>query len=105
MIRSIDRYFPAGTKRTSPDGGFYVWVSLPEELDAKTLISESVMELGICYGIGATFYSEGNPVGAGRNCIRMNFSGLDEKTIEVNVRRLGEFFKDKQKAARLERAA
>ena len=105
MMRSIDKYFPAGTKRTSPDGGFYVWVSLPEELGAQALISECVRDLGICYGIGATFYSEGNPAGTGRNCIRMNFSGLDEETIEVNVRRLGEFFEDRLAEARRSHAA
>jgi len=92
MLKALDAYFPAGTKHTMPDGGYYVWVELPEGLDAAAMAPEAAEKLNICYGIGSIFYTEGNPEDAGSNCIRMNFSGLDEDTIETNLKKLGGFF-------------
>ena len=95
MAAAIDAFFPEGTERTDPDGGFYIWVRLPGDLNAKELSEEAAEKLGICYGIGATFFSEGNPEGIGDDCIRMNFSGLTETEITKNVARLGAFFSEK----------
>ena len=95
MLESLDAYFPEGTKHTMPDGGYYVWVELPESIDALKLSPEIGEKLNICYGIGSAFYSEGNPEGAGHNCMRMNFSGLKEEVIRENVKKLGEFFASK----------
>ena len=39
MLKALDAYFPAGTKHTMPDGGYYVWVELPEGLDAAAMVS------------------------------------------------------------------
>lgn len=95
LLESLDKYFPAGTKHTEPDGGYYVWVELPEGLSAVDLAGEVASKLNICYGIGAAFYSEGNEAGAGSRCMRMNFSGLTEDVIRENVEKLGVFFLSK----------
>lgn len=95
MIESIDKYFPEATKHTNPNGGFYVWVELPENLNAWKLAEEIADKLNICYGIGPVFYSEGNPEGTGENCMRLNFTGLTEDVIRENIEKLGDFFKSK----------
>ncbi len=95
MLKAIDNYFPEGTKRTNPDGGYYVWVELPKEINATEMAIEVAENLNVCYGVGSIFYTEGNEEGAGDNCIRMNFSGLSEDVIEANVKKLGDYFKTK----------
>lgn len=95
MLESIDKYFPEGTIHTVPDGGFYVWTELPEIIDTWELAEEVAKKLNICYGIGSAFYSEGNPSGSGKNCMRLNFSGLNEDVIRENIEKLGNFFKSK----------
>ena len=95
MLKAMDESFPKGTKHTYPDGGYYVWVELPENIDATALKGEVAEKLNVCFGDGSIFFTEGNPEGAGRNCIRMNFSGLPEKVIDENIRRLGKFFCEK----------
>lgn len=95
MVKALDAYFPEGTKHTYPDGGYYVWVELPKELDTGKLAPEVAEKLNICYGDGSIFFSEGNPEGAGSNCMRMNFSGQTEESISENLKKLGNFFKVK----------
>lgn len=97
MVEALDTYFPAGTKHTYPDGGYYVWVELPKELDTGKLAPEVAGKFNVCYGDGSIFFSEGNPQGAGSNCMRMNFSGQNEETITENIEKLGHFFKEKLK--------
>ena len=41
MLQSIDRYFPAGTKHSNPDGGLFTWVELPGGIDTSALLQES----------------------------------------------------------------
>jgi len=95
MLDTIDKYFPEGTKHTYPDGGFYIWVELPDNLDAEALAKEIADKLNICYGIGSAFFTEGNPEGAGKNTMRLNFSGPTEDVIRENIEILGDFFKSK----------
>lgn len=92
MVETIDKYFPEGTKRTFPDGGYYLWVELPEGLDAGALARELAEKHNVCYGNGEIFYSEGNPEGAGARCMRMNYTGQTEESIRTNIKAMGEFF-------------
>lgn len=92
MLQAIDAFFPAGTVHTLPDGGYYVWVTLPQQLNASAMKAEIAAKLNLCYGDGSIFYTEGTPEGSGCNCLRLNFSGLDEATIAEYVGKLGKFF-------------
>lgn len=92
MMESIDKYFPEGTKRTSPDGGLFIWVELPGNLNATELLVEATTnpEIGAAYIAGEGFFVEGN--GKGSNCMRLGFGSVTPKTIEVGIKKLGELF-------------
>lgn len=100
MLKAIDASFPESTKHTLPDGGYYTWVELPKCINASAMKGEIAEKLNVCYGDGAIFFSEGTEEGSGTNCMRLNFSGPDEETIDTYIRRLGEFFCEKMEAAK-----
>lgn len=68
---------------TQPEGGLFVWVTLPEEIDAWQLLDEAVAA-GVAYVPGAAFAVEGGS----RNTLRLNFSNVQPELIPVAVERL-----------------
>jgi 2-aminoadipate transaminase len=93
MAKAIDEHFPKGTKRTSPQGGFYIWVELPEALDGQELLPEANRVVKITYGCGSDFFVEENKDGS--QFIRFSFAGINEQLIEKSMKALGDFFKSK----------
>ena len=78
MCRLIDEKFPKCVKRTNPQGGMFVWIELPEGIDATELLKKSVEEIGVGFVPGGPFFADGSKV----NTIRLNFSTVDQKQIE-----------------------
>ncbi len=68
MIRKLEG-FPKGVTFTRPDGGLFIWVTLPEGMDAVALFKQSV-DAGVAFVPGTHFYPEGGHL----NTIRLNFS-------------------------------
>jgi len=68
---------------TVPNGGFYVWLRLPEHLDSKAMLPRAVKEL-VAYTPGTAFYADGN----GRNAMRLSFCYPTPDFIREGVRRL-----------------
>lgn len=89
MLQSIDRYFPAGTKHSNPDGGLFTWVELPGGIDTSALLQESSTDpaVNVAFVAGEGFFSDRD--GQGKNCMRMSFGNTPEDLIEEGVRRLG----------------
>lgn len=58
MISAMAEKMPSGTTWTYPDGGFYVWVTLPQGIDAKAMLPKAV-EVGVAYVPGTAFYADG----------------------------------------------
>ena len=89
MLRCIDRYFPAGTKHSDPDGGLFTWVELPGGIDTTDLLRESTADpaVNVAFLAGEGFFSDRD--GQGKNCMRMSFGNTPEELIEEGVRRLG----------------
>lgn len=84
MLRAFERHFPVETRWTRPDGGLFIWVELPEELDTTALLEEAVKH-NVAYIPGVPFYADG----AGRSTMRLNFSHASLEDIEVGIERLG----------------
>ncbi|MFP7761807.1 PLP-dependent aminotransferase family protein [Marisediminicola sp. LYQ134] len=82
MLSALDEHLPE-LARTTPNGGFYVWLSLPSQLDSKAMLPRAVTEL-VAYTPGTAFYADGG----GRDSMRLSFCYPTPETIRVGVRRL-----------------
>jgi 2-aminoadipate transaminase len=82
MLSALGEYLPDLTW-TNPTGGFYVWLTLPEELDSKAMLPRAVKEL-VAYTPGTAFYADGD----GRRNIRLSFCYPTPENIRVGIRRL-----------------
>ena len=78
-----DALMPPGTTWTQPDGGFYVWLTLPEGLDAKLMLPRAVTAR-VAYVPGIGFYADGS----GREYMRLSYCFPEPDRIREGVRRL-----------------
>jgi 2-aminoadipate transaminase len=87
MLAMLGKHMPKlpGLKWTQPQGGLFLWVTLPEGMDACEMFRTAI-EKQVAYVVGTAFY----PDGGGRNCFRMNFSYSNKAEIEEGVKRLGQ---------------
>ncbi|MGA0070317.1 MAG: PLP-dependent aminotransferase family protein [Candidatus Nanopelagicaceae bacterium] len=58
MLESLDNYFPKSATWTRPGGGFYVWVTLPPEIDTKAMMPKAIVAK-VAYVPGTAFYADG----------------------------------------------
>lgn len=89
MLECIEQYFPEGTKRAFPDGGFYTWVNLPVSLNTTELVAEAE-QFNIAYLAGEAWFLNEN--GEGSNTARLSFSSTPPDKIREGVERLGKLF-------------
>lgn len=79
--------WPEGSECTHPEGGLFVWVELPQALDATQLFVKAT-ERSVAYVPGTHFYFDGGH----NNTLRLNFSNSSLESIEKGMRILGELF-------------
>jgi DNA-binding transcriptional MocR family regulator len=84
MRAAVARHFPVATRITEPQGGFVLWVELPEEVDT-TALHDRAIAAGVSYVPGELFSASGMY----RNCLRLNCGNPHTPDIEDAVRRLG----------------
>lgn len=84
MLAALDRHLPAGCSWTKPDGGLFLWATLPRSIDTTDLLRAAAREK-IAFVPGAPFWV-GEPV---RNTLRLNFSNASESAIREGIARLG----------------
>ena len=90
MIECIKKYFPEGVSHTTPEGGMFLWVTLPEGISAMELFQRAIVK-DIAFVPGDPFYTTTDEK---INTLRLNFSCVDEKTIDIGIKRLGETIKE-----------
>ena len=90
MIDSIREYFPSDVHFTTPDGGMFLWVTLPPSVSSMELFDLAVKR-NVAFVPGNPFYTY--PV-KDINTLRLNFSCVDEKTIRVGIKKLGAAIKE-----------
>jgi DNA-binding transcriptional MocR family regulator len=83
MLAALDEYMPPGLSWTHPEGGFFVWVSLPEGVDTYPLLKKAI-DAGVVFIPGAAFTHSDDP----SNKIRLAFSAVPPESIREGVRRL-----------------
>lgn len=88
MVSMIERHFPQEIKYTRPEGGMFLWVTLPENISSLDLFKLATEE-NVAFVPGKAFYVDGG----GENTLRLNFSNSDEERIEEGIKRLAKVIK------------
>ena len=83
MIEALRREFGADVSWPAPRGGFFLWASLPDQIDSDAMIARAV-ENGVIYVAGEAFFVEEGP----RNIVRLAFSAASHEKIREGVARL-----------------
>ena len=91
MLQALDKYMPkdAGIDWTHPEGGLFLWMCLPEHLDADVLFPKAI-EKKVVYVMGSAFHFDRS----GKNSLRLNFSYPSEEEIEEGIKRLADLVKE-----------
>lgn len=84
MLAALQVTMPEGVTWTRPEGGMFVWMTLPEGVDAADLLARALESENIAFVPGQAFYADG----AGRNTLRLSFSILEEADIRIGISRL-----------------
>jgi DNA-binding transcriptional MocR family regulator len=98
MLAALDAYMPHsdapdGAHWTRPDGGLFVWLSLPEGFDSVTLLQKSIAEYGVAFVPGHAFFADGRL----KNTLRLSFSLPDIAGIDAGIRRLADLVRYEQR--------
>ncbi|ASJ15530.1 aminotransferase-like domain-containing protein [Thermococcus radiotolerans] len=93
MLEALEEYMPEGVKWTKPDGGMFIWVTLPEGIDTKVM-AEKAISRGVAYVPGEAFFAHREV----KNAMRLNFTYVPEEKIRDGVKRLAEVIEEEMKA-------
>jgi 2-aminoadipate transaminase len=88
MVSMIEEFFPGEVEFTKPEGGMFLWITLPESLSSLRLFDLAKKE-NVVFVPGNAFYVDGG----GNNTLRLNFSYSDEGKIEEGIKRLARVIK------------
>lgn len=89
MIKTMKEEFPKNCSFTHPEGGLFIWVTLPKEQDASKVL-EKAMEAKVGFVPGIAFFANGTQ----RNNFRLNFSSTKDENIVEGIKRLGKVLKE-----------
>ena len=90
MLDAMEEFFPAGVRWNKPEGGMFIWVTLPEHIDSMQLLDEAVQK-GVAFVPGAPFYAN-EPE---RNTLRLSFVTVPPEKIRHGIEMLAGLIKDK----------
>ena len=89
MFKSLTKYFPSLFKWTKPEGGMFIWVTGTKTFDALKLYWKAVEDNG-AFVPGTYFFAHQKE---GKNTFRLNFTNVNEKQIEIAIKKLSEIIK------------
>ena len=84
MLQALEDFFPPQATWSQPEGGMFVWATLPDFIDTTDLLARALRE-NVAFVPGEGAFLDGR----GRNSMRLNFSGSDESEIREGIRRIG----------------
>lgn len=85
MVEAIARYFPPEVQCTRPEGGMFMWATLPEGMSSVKLF-EQASKMRVAFVPGAPFYVDRSDT----NTLRLNYTNSDQAAIEEGIKRLGQ---------------
>lgn len=83
MVKLMEESFPSEVHFTRPEGGMFLWVTLPEGISSLKLFDRAIKEK-VAFAPGQAFFSDGS----GSNTMRLNFSNCNEEKITQGIERL-----------------
>ena len=86
MLAALEKHFPAGTRWRVPAAGVFVWVELPEGVDAGEVLRVAIEQEGVVFVPGHAFAADGSRTAS--HCMRLNFSHSTPDVIEEGIARL-----------------
>ncbi|MCP4566397.1 MAG: PLP-dependent aminotransferase family protein [FCB group bacterium] len=89
MLKTISEHFPSEVKVIKPNGGLFLWVTLPNGMSGKDLLPKAV-DSKVAYVYGSPFF----PNGGGEETLRLNFSNANDENIVEGIKRLGRIIKE-----------
>lgn len=89
MIDAIEKYFPKEVEFTRPEGGMFLWMTLPNNMSAMDLFYKAV-EKNVAFVPGIPFYA-GEKI---ENTLRLNYSNVDSEMINTGMKILGDTVKE-----------
>jgi 2-aminoadipate transaminase len=84
MLDALERHFPPEAEWTHPEGGLFVWATLPDYIDTTDLLAKALHE-NVAFVPGRAAYIDDR----GGSSMRLNFSGSSEEEIAEGIRRIG----------------
>ncbi len=91
MLAALEEFFPPEASWTHPEGGMFLWITLPDYMDTDSMLAEA-LEAGVTYVPGNSFFPDGK---TGRNSMRVNFSFETPESITEAIRRLAKVIEDR----------
>lgn len=85
LLAALTREMPEGVTWTRPEGGMFVWVTLPTGMDGAALLAQSLQSERVAFVPGRAFFADGS----NGNTLRLSFSCADERQIDEGMKRLG----------------
>ena len=89
MLGAFEKYMPEGVTWTRPEGGLFLFLTLPEGYDAEELFQIAI-EKNVAFVLGTVFFVNGG----GKNTMRINFSYMSEEMNIEGVKRLADAIKE-----------
>lgn len=84
LLKALADHMPPGVTWTKPQGGMFIWLTLPEHVDGAKLLERSVSEARVAFVPGVAFFADGS----GKNTLRMSFTLADDRAVNEGVPRL-----------------
>ncbi len=85
LISALEQYMPENVNWQKPEGGMFVWLTLPDGLDANALLAKAITLEGVAFVPGRPFH----PDGSGRNTLRLCFTSCPPERAREGIKRLG----------------
>ncbi len=85
LLEALGEHLPPEASWTRPEGGLFIWATLPEGLDTTDLLAKALSR-NVAFVPGRAAFLDGR----GGTSMRLNFSGVDEDDLREGVRRIGE---------------
>ena len=89
MLDALAEHFPREAEWTHPEGGLFIWATLPDYIDTTDLLARALRE-NVAFVPGRAAFIDGR----GGSSMRLNFSGVGEDEIREGIRRIGEVVRE-----------